>query len=102
MSSITLAFNYYLVRRDLNEQVQERAQSIARSLEFATEGSIELGNVSLLRRMVQNFATLPAVREVAIVDSDGLLLASSANFRLDRTYNEAYPQLASIMKETAA
>ncbi len=102
VSSITLAFNYYLVRRDLNEQVQERAQSIARSLEFATEGSIELGNVSLLRRMVQNFATLPAVREVAIVDSDGLLLASSANFRLDRTYNEAYPQLASIMKETAA
>lgn len=97
----TLGVNYYLVRRDLNEGVEERAQSIARSLEFATEGLIELDNASLLRRMVQNFATLPAVKEVAVVSPDGLILASSANYRLDHTYNEVYPQLASVIEETS-
>ncbi|MGB7056652.1 MAG: hypothetical protein WBD58_03025, partial [Geitlerinemataceae cyanobacterium] len=59
VGATTLGINYALVRKDLNERVRERAESIARSLEFATEGSIELENTSLLRRMVQNFATLP-------------------------------------------
>jgi two-component system, NtrC family, sensor kinase len=97
----TLGVNYYLVRRDLNERVEERAQSIARSLEFATEGLIELDNASLLRRMVQNFATLSAVKEVAVVSPSGLLLASSANDRIDHTYDELYPQLASVIEETS-
>lgn len=97
----TLGINYYLIRRDLNERVEERAQSIARSLEFATEGLIELDNPSLLRRMVQNFATLPAVKEVAVLGADGLILASSADNRLDRTYDQVYPQLASIIEETS-
>jgi two-component system, NtrC family, sensor kinase len=97
----TLGVNYYLVRRDLNERVEERAQSIARSLEFATEGLIELDNANLLRRMVQNFATLPAVKEVAVVSPSGLLLAGSANDRLDYTYDQMYPQLASVIEETS-
>jgi two-component system, NtrC family, sensor kinase len=101
VSAITLGINYYLVRRDLNERVQERAQSIARSLEFSTEGLIELGETHLLRRMVQNFATLPSVKEVAVVDPDGILLASSANHRLDRLYNEAYPLMGSVIEEVS-
>lgn len=96
-----LGVNYYWVRRDLNERVEERAQSIARSLEFSTEGLIELDNTSVLRRMVQNFATLPAVEEVAIVGADGLLLASSANYRIDRLYDETYPHLAEVIEEAA-
>jgi two-component system, NtrC family, sensor kinase len=101
VGAATLGVNYYLVHRDLNERAKERAQSITRSLEFSTEGLIELGETHLLRRMVQNFATLSAVKEVAVVGPDGLLLASSANYRLDRTYDEAYPLLGSVIAETS-
>ncbi|MBE9040070.1 sensor histidine kinase [Oscillatoriales cyanobacterium LEGE 11467] len=84
MSLITVGLssmwvNYHLVRSDLKQQVRERAQSITQGLEFATEGSLELGHASNLRRVVQNYATLPAVVQIAIVSPDGRILAHSSS-----------------------
>ena len=84
MSLITVGLgamwvNYHLVRSGLKEQVQTRAQSITQGLEFATEGSIELGYASNLRRVVQNYATLPTVVQIAVIDPDGQILANSAS-----------------------
>ena len=93
MSLITVGLgamwvNYHLVRSGLKEQVQTRAQSITQGLEFATEGSIELGHASNLRRVVQNYATLPTVVQIAVIDPDGQILANSASERGVLPYQE--------------
>ncbi|MBE9031848.1 sensor histidine kinase [filamentous cyanobacterium LEGE 11480] len=77
---ITLGLNYQLVRNDLRRNVQTRAQSIAQSLEFSTEGLQEANYVPIQQRVVQNYATLPNVIEVAIVDPMGQILAQGPNF----------------------
>jgi hypothetical protein len=73
----TLGLNYRLMQSDLETQVHNRAQSITQSLEFSTEGLLELENKSILRRVVQNFATMPGVLEIAIVDPSGMAIARS-------------------------
>src|SRR4028118_1598013 len=62
----TLGLNYRLMQSDLATQVHNRAQSITQSLEFSTEGLLELENKSILRRVVQNFATMPGVLELRL------------------------------------
>ncbi|MGC9526952.1 MAG: histidine kinase dimerization/phosphoacceptor domain -containing protein [Limnospira sp.] len=97
----TLSINYRLTRSHLQKQVQKRAQSITQGLEFATEGLIEVGQTNLLRRVVQNYGTLPAVKEIAIISPTGEILAYSPK-RLDlQSYQSIHPELAQIM-ETAA
>lgn len=74
----TLWVNYRLIQSDLTKQAHQRAQTITQSLEFSTEGLLAIENRNILRRVVQNYATLPAVVEVAIVSPDGLIWAHSA------------------------
>ena len=73
----TLGINYLWVRSSLEEQVQERAEALANSLVFATEGVIEVGYTVIMRRTVQNYAILPAILEVAIVNPDRTVVANS-------------------------
>ena len=68
---------YTSLRSNLEEQVQQRAIAITQGLEFASEGLIEDKEIFLLERIVQNYATLPTVLEVAIVDPNGAVLAHS-------------------------
>ena len=97
----TLSINYILIRSNLEKQVQQRAQSIVHSLEFATEGLIELGNKGALRRIVQNYSTLEAVEEIAIIDPEELTLAHSSNIQNNKPYKSPYPELQSAMKTAA-
>lgn len=97
----TLWVNYYQIESDLELQVRERAQAIAQSLEFSTEGLLELENKSLLRRVVQNFATLPAVLEIAIVNPQGHTLAQSAQSKHSRSYASMHPELAKAMERAS-
>lgn len=97
----TLWVNYRLIQTDLERQVQERAQTITQSLEFSTEGLLELENQSLLRRVVQNYATLPAVVEVAIVNPTGEPLAQSRQIHQTRSYAERYPELAVALTQAS-
>ncbi|MBD2578030.1 ATP-binding protein [Oscillatoria sp. FACHB-1406] len=98
----TLGLNYHLTRRNLEQQVQQRASSINQGLQFATEGLLELDNTSVLQRVVQNYATLPAVKEIAIVRPDGRVIAHSSGFTQTRPYKDVYPQLAARMEQTAS
>ena len=94
----TLSINYFLIKRDLEQKVQEKAQSITQGLEFATEGLIELHQIGILQRTVQNYATLPNVIEIAIVNPDGLTIANSAEVTLNLPYR---PEFHTLMEESA-
>ena len=98
----TLLVNYLLIRSNLEKQIKTRAQSITQGLEFATEGLIETQNTSILRRVVQNYATLPAVVEIAIIRPDGKMLAHSSIAQKDITYESVHPELALVMKQAAS
>ncbi|MBE9180017.1 HAMP domain-containing histidine kinase [Oculatella sp. LEGE 06141] len=97
----TLLVNYHQIQIDLGKQVQERAQSITQSIEFSTEGLLELENKSILYRVVQNYATLPAVIEVAIVAPDGTVMAHSSRQLTNRSYYLLYPELMQQMEEAS-
>ncbi len=97
----TLWVNYGLIRTDLEEQAEKRAQAIAQSLEFASEGALELNNRSVLRRVVQNYSTLPAVLEVAIVNPDGIILAHSSLEGRNRRYVTVHPELKAVMEQAS-
>ena len=97
----TLGLNYRLMQSDLATQVYNRAQSITQSLEFSTEGLLELENKSILRRVVQNFATMPGVVEIAIVDPSVIAIARSPQNATNQPYTSIYPQLAKPIDEAA-
>lgn len=71
----TLSINYHLIKVDLEKQIQSRAKTQAQTLEFAIEGLLETESTSILQRVVQNYATLPSVLEITIVDPSGMVLA---------------------------
>jgi PAS domain S-box-containing protein len=74
---------YASLRFNLDTQINQRARTITQGIEFASEGLIEDDETFLLERLIQNYATLPAVVEISIVDPQGNLLAHSR--RLDLT-----------------
>ncbi len=96
----TLVINYSLLQNNLEKQVQKRAQSIARSLEFATEGLIEYGNTSILQRMVQNYATLPTVVHCEIVSPDGTIIGHSDG-EINVSYVSLYPEMTAYAEKAA-
>ncbi|NUN66479.1 response regulator [Pseudanabaena biceps] len=89
---LTLWINYSLIQIDVSKQVQKRAQSIARALEFGTEGLIENGNTLILQRMVQNYETLPTVIEIDIIAPDGNSIIDKriTSNRENHTYKKFY------------
>lgn len=97
----TLWVTYTSLKHDLEQQVQQRAESITRGLEFASEGLIELKETSLLARIVQNYATLPTVVEVSIVDPDGMLIAHSQSFIKSNRYADIQPSLVTAVNQAS-
>jgi signal transduction histidine kinase/DNA-binding NarL/FixJ family response regulator len=97
----TLGINYFLIQAKLEKELQQRAQSITQGVSFSTEGLIELGNTSIIKRVVQNYATLSTVREVAIVNPDGQTLARSGAAIKNPPYAETHPELAQILEQSA-
>ncbi len=103
----TLWINYRLLQSDLAQQVTQRAQTITQSLEFSTEGLLAVENRHILRRVVQNYATLPAVVEITIVNPDGQILAhgsqnsSSASVTKDSLYKTVHPEFAHVIEQTS-
>ncbi len=105
VSLAVLGVNYRMVQTNLEHQVQERAQSIVQGLVFATEGAIEVGYTDILRRVVQNYANLPAVMEIAIVRPDGMPLANSSALtpgHQQQPYHVLHPELAQAMDRAAS
>ena len=96
----TLVINYSLLQNNLEKQVQKRAQSIARSLEFATEGLIEYSDTSILQRMVQNYATLPTVVHCAVVSPDGLAIGHSDQ-NINISFSSLHPEMTAYVEKAA-
>ena len=92
VGSTILWINYRFIKTDLEEKVEQRAQSITQGIEFGTEGLIEFEQTSILRRTVQNYATLTNVIEVAVVNPDGLTIANSSEFIVNRPYRSKFSQ----------
>ncbi|HEY9655684.1 MAG TPA: ATP-binding protein [Crinalium sp.] len=104
----TLWVNYRLIQVDLAQQVKQRAQTITQSLEFSTEGLLAMENRHILRRVVQNYATLPAVIEIVIVNPSGRVLAHSSqdsthssHGAADSFYAIEHPELAPSIEQAA-
>ncbi len=97
----TLWVTYTSLKRDLEQQVQQRAESITQGLEFASEGLIEIKEASLLARITQNYATLPTVVEVSIVDPDGMIIAHSQSLIKSNRYADIQPSLASAVNQAS-
>ncbi|WP_293352608.1 MULTISPECIES: ATP-binding protein [unclassified Microcoleus] len=98
---ITLGFNYLLMQSQLEKELEQRARSITQGVGFSTEGLIELGNRSIVKRVVQNYATLPTVVEVAIVSPDGQTLARSGSALKNPAYAMIHPELEQILERSA-
>ncbi|MCC3412688.1 MULTISPECIES: ATP-binding protein [unclassified Microcoleus] len=98
---ITLGFNYFLMQSQLQKELEQRARSITQGVGFSTEGLIELGNRSIVKRVVQNYATLPTVVEVAIVSPDGQTLARSGSALKNPAYATIHPELEQILERSA-
>ena len=88
----TLWSNYRLIKIDLEKAVELKAKSITQGLEFGIESLIELQETGVLVRTVQNYATLPNVMEVAIVNPQGLTIANSSELILNRPYRPEFSQ----------
>ena len=97
----TLGLNSFLIQTKLEQELQDQAQSITHGVGFSAEGLIELGNQSIIKRVVQNYATLPSVDEVAIVAPSGATLARSGESNTYPTYAIIYPELALLLKQAA-
>ncbi|MBD2495058.1 sensor histidine kinase [Nostoc sp. FACHB-280] len=97
----TLGLNYFLIQSKLEQELEQRGQSITQGVGFSTEGLIELGNTSIIKRVVQNYATLPSVIEVAIVSPNGQTLARSGAELQNPPYASIHPELAHTLKHTS-
>jgi len=80
--SLALLFAHsYFSQKLLEQEIQQRADTISRGIKFATEGLIESQQPVLLKRVVQNYATLPGVIQIEIISPTGQILTSSPNDR---------------------
>ncbi|ALF56479.1 histidine kinase [Nostoc piscinale CENA21] len=97
----TLGLNYFLIQSKLEQELEQRGQSITQGVGFSTEGLIELGNTSIIKRVVQNYATLPTVIEVAIVSPNGQTIARSGTELQNPPYASIHPELADVLKQSS-
>jgi len=95
---------YASLKFNLDEQVQQRAKTITQGLEFASEGLVEDEEVFLLERLVQNYATLPAVVDISIVDPRGKVIAHSHRLNVtltNMTYADIHPHLVPYLQRAS-
>ncbi len=97
----TLGLNYGLMQSKLEKELEQRAKSITQGVEFSTEGLIELGNTTIIKRVVQNYATLPSVVEVAIVSPNEEVLARSGAERPNSSHTAIHPELTQVLEQAA-
>ena len=98
----TLSINYHLIKVDLEKQIQSRAKTQAQTLEFAIEGLLETESTSILQRVVQNYATLPSVLEITIVDPSGMVLAQGPiPAKANTQYVTTHPHLTQALTDAS-
>jgi two-component sensor histidine kinase len=100
VSIAIIGVSYQFVQASLHKQVHEQAQSITQTLEFATEGPIEIGYTTIVQRVVENYATLPTILETAIVSPTYQTIAHSTQELRNRPYTAIHPELVDQVERT--
>lgn len=95
----TLGINYSLLHDDLENQFQQRIQSLNQTLVFATESLLDINDISIVQRIVQNYATLPEVIEVTILNPDGTILANAPKQLGKISYSLSDKNINKIVKQ---
>jgi two-component system, NtrC family, sensor kinase len=95
---VVVGVSYRFAQTGLEQQVQARAQTITQGLQFAIEGPTEIGYEAMVQRVVENYATLPAVVEIAIVAPNDVIIAHSQQALKTRLYSTTRPELVSAIK----
>ncbi|MFB2939419.1 ATP-binding protein [Aerosakkonemataceae cyanobacterium BLCC-F154] len=95
----TLSLNYLFVASNLEHEAQEQAEAITRSIDFANQGLLKTGNIQALKEIVQNYATLPEVVEVLIIDRNDKILAHSNSEKHYHSYKSIHPELINIIQQ---
>lgn len=96
---VVVGASHRFMQVSLEKQVQVHAQAITQSLEFATEGPIEVGYTQMVQRVVENYATLPAVMEVAIVNPDYWTIAHNQQALQNQSYDKIHPELTVAVQQ---
>jgi len=100
-SIILVSAHSYFSQKLLEKEIQERANTISQGIEFATEGLIESQQPILLKRVVQNYATLPDVLQIEIISPKGEILTSSPNdARADRFWTPVRQKVQSQIQKS--
>jgi two-component system, NtrC family, sensor kinase len=97
----TLVLNYNLIHSKLKHKQEQRAQSITQGVGFATEGLLEVGNTRLIKQVVEKYAEMSSVIEVAIVTSDGNTLVRSGTEIKNPPYASIHPELAQVLAQAS-
>ncbi len=95
----TLGINYSLLHDDLENQFQQRIQSLNQTLVFATESLLDINDISIVQRIVQNYATLPEVIEVTILNPDGTIVATAPKELGKKPHSLSHEPINQILKE---
>lgn len=97
----TLFVNYLLIQENLKAAIKKEAQVLTQTLVFSTESALDVGYQSILRRVVQNYGIFFEVEEIAIIDPQGKILASSNQKYLHKFYQSEYPEFVLSMEQAA-
>jgi signal transduction histidine kinase/CheY-like chemotaxis protein len=97
-----LWIHYRFTQQQLERQISDHAHTVTRGLEFAMEGLLAPHQDIALRRIVQNYATLPMVIEVAVVHPDGRTMAGTSEIAPGQRYALHRPELAALMATATA
>lgn len=102
-SLILLWGNHQLWHLEEKKIIGERAETIARGIEYATEDLIESQSLySITKRIVQNFATFTDVTQIEILAPDGELLISAPNdSRVQKTWQVVRPKYQGSLSKVA-
>lgn len=98
---ITLWINYRQVEGNLIENLQEEAETIARSLEVASQGVTDKESNGKLQQIVQGYAVLPDVVEVLVIDANGNTLAHTDTAEEHQDYDVLHPELVIAMQQAS-
>ncbi|NJL55877.1 hypothetical protein HC928_12305 [bacterium] len=95
----SLGLNYYLYQGNLEQEVQQEAASITRSLQIAAQTDTELDQTERLKQIVADYSSLPNVIEVAILDANGNTVAHTDSDEADHLYTVLHPELEVVIQQ---
>lgn len=108
---IIMALGALLTDKQIDQQLKQQARSITEGVVFSIEGLIELGNTgeglielrntSIIQRVVQNYATLPLVMEVAVINPQNKVLAQSDTFPTRLSFSALPSPFTEVLDQAA-